>query len=237
MLEFWRQDPGGSECYVPNNYTQRGAIKWIGGTPVVQPRAALWSGDKMSLRDDDQPSAQEQCPGLSKPRPKPPCPSQWWEKAGECFQGCPSGATKRDPTSQRCYCDDPQGDQCLTDLTCTSVPGKAKKQCVNCALPCAEIRTGAACVASPFRCEWSDNTCRKQPHPGQCFDQPSLVSFLNEQAVDPTSAAGYSVVPVHVWAYNITQLAEVVRQLDAKVELVTPSELAHLIRKNVKRQQ
>ena len=122
-------------------------------------------------------------------------------------------------------------------LTCMSVPGKAKKQCVNCDLPCDEVKAGPACVASPFECVWSNGACNKQPHPGQCFDQPSLVKFLNAQAVDPTSAAGYSVVPVHVWAYNVTGMAEVVRQLDEQVELVTPSELAYLIRKNVKRQQ
>ena len=122
---------------------------------------------------------------------------------------------------------------------------KATKQCVNCELPCAEIEAGPACVASPFECVWSNSVadsgggggvCRKQPHPGQCFDQPSLVKFLNALAVDPSSARGYSVVPVHVWAYNVTGLAEVVGQLDETVELVTPSELAYLIRKNVKRE-
>ena len=129
---------------------------------------------------------------------------------GACFQGCPSSSNGRDPESQRCYCEDGiAADVCSPGLTCTSVPGKAKKQCVNCDLTCAEIKAGPACVASPFECVWSNNVadgggggggsvCRKQPHPGQCFDQPSLVKFLNAQAVDPTSARGYSVVPVHV---------------------------------------
>ena len=184
LLEFWRQDGAGSECYVANNYTQRGALKWIGDTPVVQPRAALWSGGKMHTRGGDDTSGNEAppaCAGLNQSRPKPPCPTGYWEKGGVCFQGCPSEATKRDPTSQRCYCDDGIAtDICEIGLTCTSVPGKARKQCVNCA-------------AVPIL-----------PHPGQCFDQPSLVKFLNAQAVDPTSAEGYSVVPVHVWAYNIS---------------------------------
>ena len=239
LLEFWRQDQvaadgsDGSSCYIANNYTQRGALKWIGNTPVLQPRAALWSGGKMTSRDDSP-----TCPGLNHTRPKTPCPKGWWQKGGVCFQGCPSEATKRDPTSQRCYCEDGiAADICSPGLTCMSVPGKAKKQCVNCDLPCDEVKAGPACVASPFECVWSNGACSKQPHPGQCFDQPSLVKFLNAQAVDPSSAAGYSVVPVHVWAYNVTGMAEVVRQLDEKVELVTPSELAYLIRKNVKRQQ
>ena len=236
LLEFWRQDqpaPDGSDgsaCYVANNYTQRGALKWIGDTPVLQPRAALWSGGKLTSSN----KASAVCPGLNHTRPSPPCPKGWWEKGGGCFQGCPSGSTKRDPESQRCYCEDGiAADVCSPGLTCMSVAGKAKKQCVNCDLPCDAIKAGPACVASPFECVWSNGVCSKQPHPGQCFDQPSLVKFLNAQAVDPSSAHGYSVVPVHVWAYNVTQLADVVRQLDDKVELVTPSELAYLIRTNV----
>ena len=105
LLEFWRQDEvaadgsDGSSCYVANNYTQRGAMKWIGDTPVVQPRAALWSGGKLTSS-----SEAPTCPGLNRfTRPKAPCPKGWWEKGGVCFQGCPSEGTKRDPTSQVKY--------------------------------------------------------------------------------------------------------------------------------------
>jgi hypothetical protein len=198
LLEFWRQDQG-SECYVSQNLTQRGAIQWIGDTPVIQPRAALWSGSKLT-------GSQSVCLGLNRTRPHPPCPEWWWEQDGACFQGCPSEATKRDPTSQRCYCDDAEGDKCLTHLTCMSIPGKTEKQCVNC---------GPVRITS-------------------CMSDDALASFLNKQPVYPSSAKGYSVVPVHVWAYNITQLAGVVEKLDEHIELVTPSELAYLIRENVK---
>ena len=91
-----------------------------------------------------------------------------------------------------------------------AIAGEAKRQCVCCSSACHD------------------------PHPGQCFDQPSLVKFLNSQPVDPVSAAGYPVVPVHVWAFNFTQLAAVVAELADDVELVTPSELGYLIHKNVK---
>lgn len=220
LLEYWRQDPGGSECYVANMFSQRGALKWIGDTPVLQPRAALWSGGKMAA---GQPgavavaAAAEACPGLHRPRPTPPCPKGWWDSgatpthAGVCFQGCPKASTKRDPSSQRCYCD--TSTPCLAGLTCMAIAGKARRQCVCCDGACAD------------------------PHPGQCFDQPSLVKFLNAQAVDPTSSKGYSVVPVHVWAFNLTQLAAVVEQLDDHVQLVSPSELAYLLYKNVRRRR
>ena len=206
LLEFWRQDQDGSECYVANLYSQRGALKWIGDTPVMQPRAALWSGGKLAAAHT---TAGKTCPGLNQPRPTPPCPIDWYEGTGVCFQGCPKGSTKRDPTSQRCYCD--AASPCLAGLDCIAIAGKAKKQCVCCGPKCAD------------------------PHPGQCFDQPSLVKFLNAQPVSIDTAAGYSVVPVHVWAFNLSQLAAVVKQLGDHIEVVTPSELAYLIRKNVKR--
>eukprot|EP01051_Picozoa_sp_SAG22_P005310 SAG22_NODE_311_length_12629_cov_20.911891_5_plen_1434_part_00 len=79
------------------------------------------------------------CPGLKLSRPTPPCRAGWWEQAGACFQGCPSSSTGRDPTSQRCYCGDGiAADKCAHGLTCTSVPGKAKKQCVEDCQKCAD---------------------------------------------------------------------------------------------------
>ena len=80
----------------------------------------------------------------------------------------------------------------MAGLDCIAIAGKAKKQCVCCGPKCAD------------------------PHPGQCFDQPSLVKFLNAQPVSTDTAAGYSVVPVHVWAFNLSQLAAVVKQLGTR---------------------
>ena len=131
----------------------------------------------------------------------------WWQsssKGGVCFQGCPKASTKRDNVTQRCFCD--ASTPCLPGLTCLSISPGQPNQCVNCAP-----------LADP-----------------QCFDQDGLVAFLNKQPVDPTSAKGYSLVPVHVWAYNVSQLAEVVDRLAAHVEVVSPSELAALIHTNVK---
>jgi len=202
LLEFWRQDAAGSECYIADDMSQRGAIKWIGDTPIVQPRAALWSGGR--LTEPESP-----CLGLNRSRPSPPCPMFWLEMHGECFQGCPSGAQKRDNVTQRCFCgEEVPNYECLAGVQCEAVPGSSRKQCVNCQP-----------LADP-----------------QCFDQKGLASFLNKQPIDPTSQHGYSVVPVHVWAYNISQLASMVEDLDlSRVEIVSPLELGRLIRQNVRR--
>jgi hypothetical protein len=43
-MQFWRQDDGRfSLCYVSRNATERGALKWVGDTPVMQLRASLWN--------------------------------------------------------------------------------------------------------------------------------------------------------------------------------------------------
>ena len=42
-LQFWRQDDGtSSQCYISNDPSERGALKWVGDTPVMQLRASLW---------------------------------------------------------------------------------------------------------------------------------------------------------------------------------------------------
>lgn len=42
-MQFWRQDNGhASQCYVSNNASERGELKWVGDTPIVQLRASLW---------------------------------------------------------------------------------------------------------------------------------------------------------------------------------------------------
>ena len=83
------------------------------------------------------------CLGLNRTRPTPPCPANWWEGQGVCFQGCPNSSSKRDPISQRCYCD--AANPCLSGLTCSVINGKAMKQCVNCG---ATPTPGAHCDTS-----------------------------------------------------------------------------------------
>ena len=37
-------------------------------------------------------------------RPTPPCPTNWWEGTGVCYQGCPSNYQGRNPATGRCLC-------------------------------------------------------------------------------------------------------------------------------------
>jgi hypothetical protein len=61
-----------------------------------------------------------------------PRPTETYTHAGGrvCFQGCPKQSTKRDPASQRCYCN--ASSPCLAGLSCMAIAGEAKKQCVSC---------------------------------------------------------------------------------------------------------
>ena len=143
------------------------------------------------------------CPGLNQTRPKPPCPKGWWEKGGVCFQGCPSGATKRDPTSHRCYCDDGIAtDKCAPGLTCTSVPGETKKQCVDCDLPCPAGPTAKG--AYPTGCTWFVVNGQKHFMNSECNLPPSVfpcagpcpcpcIHGMDIQFVEPSELAAIPV--------------------------------------------
>jgi len=68
------------------------------------------------------------------------------------------------------------------------------------------------------------------------FESPqSLLAKLLQQAPDPTTAAGYSLVPVHVWTNNVTEVAWVASQLQAHggFDVVTPTQFAARIVANV----
>jgi hypothetical protein len=61
------------------------------------------------------------------------------------------------------------------------------------------------------------------------------VGKLLQQAPDPASSAGYSLIPVHVWTNNVTEVAWVAGQLAAHggFDVVTPGEFAARITANV----
>lgn len=60
-----------------------------------------------------------------------------------------------------------------------------------------------------------------------------FASLLSKQSTNINSAAGYSLVPVHVWTMKPEDVLDVVRKLGPNVRVVAPDEFVWLIRKNV----
>ncbi|KAJ9443040.1 hypothetical protein DIPPA_16412 [Diplonema papillatum] len=57
-----------------------------------------------------------------------------------------------------------------------------------------------------------------------------LIGLLNSQAMDPTSSAGYSVIPVHVWSHTYDDIVSVVNGLNTtRTRVVSLDEYAQLI--------
>ena len=77
---------------------------------------------KLELGQPAQPQAETAAPSCaSQQRPKPPCPSGWWESGSVCNQGCPVDAQGRDPKSGHCLCGKAAPDSgCLVGLNCVS---------------------------------------------------------------------------------------------------------------------
>jgi hypothetical protein len=68
------------------------------------------------------------------------------------------------------------------------------------------------------------------------FNTPEqLASKLNSQSTDPSSAQGYSVIPVHVWSRTVADVVKTVSLLDSnKVQVVLPEEFVRLVIENVR---
>jgi hypothetical protein len=64
-------------------------------------------------------------------------------------------------------------------------------------------------------------------------DEPSVISALNVAARDPYSAAGYSLVMVHVWSKTLSNVLTVVQGLAPQVRVVTPDSLVRLMKMNI----
>jgi hypothetical protein len=62
----------------------------------------------------------------------------------------------------------------------------------------------------------------------------NLANTLNSQSVNIRSASGYSLVPVHIWTMNPSDVLNCINKLNANIRVVSPDEFVWLIRKNVR---
>jgi hypothetical protein len=69
---------------------------------------------------------------------------------------------------------------------------------------------------------------------GGITEEAELTSRINARPKTPTSAAGYTMVQVHVWTKKLPNVLTVVKGLDPKVRVVTPDAFVKLIRMNLK---
>jgi len=62
----------------------------------------------------------------------------------------------------------------------------------------------------------------------------TLANQINNQSTNINSAAGYSLIPVHIWTMNPSDVLNCISKLNANVRVVSPDEFVWLIRKNVR---
>jgi hypothetical protein len=62
----------------------------------------------------------------------------------------------------------------------------------------------------------------------------NLANTLNTQSTNIYSANGYSLIPVHIWTMNPSDVLNVINKLNANVRVVSPDEFVWLVRKNVR---
>jgi hypothetical protein len=62
----------------------------------------------------------------------------------------------------------------------------------------------------------------------------NLANTLNSQSVNIHSASGYSLIPVHIWTMNPSDVLNCISKLNPNVRVVSPDEFVWLIRKNVR---
>ncbi|GAB1415378.1 hypothetical protein MASR2M117_07840 [Paludibacter sp.] len=62
----------------------------------------------------------------------------------------------------------------------------------------------------------------------------NLANTLNKQSTDIYSANGYSLIPVHIWTMNPSDVLNCISKLNPNVRVVDPEEFVWLIRKNLK---
>ena len=62
----------------------------------------------------------------------------------------------------------------------------------------------------------------------------ALAAKLNAASTNIYTEGGYSLIPVHVWSRNVTDVLECIKQLGPSVRVVAPDEFVWLIRKNIK---
>jgi hypothetical protein len=62
----------------------------------------------------------------------------------------------------------------------------------------------------------------------------NLANTLNSQSTNIHSASGYSLIPVHIWTMNPSDVLNCISKLNPNVRVVSPEEFVWLIRKNVR---
>lgn len=62
----------------------------------------------------------------------------------------------------------------------------------------------------------------------------NLANVLNTQSTNINSASGYSLIPVHIWTMNPSDVLNCISKLNPNVRVVSPDEFVWLIRKNVR---
>jgi hypothetical protein len=62
----------------------------------------------------------------------------------------------------------------------------------------------------------------------------TLANKLNSQSTNIYSASGYSLIPVHIWTMNPSDVLNCINKLNPNVRVVSPDEFVWLVRKNVR---
>ncbi|MBN1925274.1 MAG: T9SS type A sorting domain-containing protein [Prolixibacteraceae bacterium] len=65
------------------------------------------------------------------------------------------------------------------------------------------------------------------------YSPQSLASVLNGMPTDPKLSGGYSLIPVHVWSANVSDVRTCVSLLNSNVRVVAPDEFVQLIKANL----
>ncbi len=78
---------------------------------------------------------------------------------------------------------------------------------------------------------WGNSSDRSAPTQERVAQ--SLANILNSQSTNINSEAGYSLVPVHIWTENPTDVQNLISKLGPNVRVVAPDEFVWLIKKNL----
>lgn len=78
---------------------------------------------------------------------------------------------------------------------------------------------------------WGNSSDRSAPTQERVAQ--SLANVLNSQSTNINSEAGYSLVPVHIWTENPTDVMNLIGKLGPNVRVVAPDEFVWLIKKNL----
>jgi hypothetical protein len=78
---------------------------------------------------------------------------------------------------------------------------------------------------------WGDND---DPSASPMLSADGIIAALEQQSLDYSSSDGYSLIPVHAWSHNVTDVKYILDHLSPSVQVVTPTEFLKLYIENVK---